>query len=95
MKHKPQDMLDKLKTGEDKVAKVKELKAELREAGYGIRATRRKLAAGEKFYFEITIPEDQFWTSGERASVAHLINYYFPEAHVTSGGSDNVTYAEY
>lgn len=95
MKYRPEDMLDQLKTGENKVAMIEELKDELRDVGYRTRVTRRKLAAGEKIYIQVRCGPDVSFSSGTRAEVAHLIYHYFPEAHITSGGTDNVTYAEY
>jgi len=95
MKYRPQDMLDQLKTGEDKVAMIEELKDELRDVGYRVRVNRRKLAAGEKIYIQVTCGPDVIFTSGTRAEVAHLIYHYFPDARITSGGTDNVTYTEY
>lgn len=95
MKYKPEDMLDQLKTGEDKLAKIKEMKAEFADADYKCRAVRRKLASGHKFYFHIEYVGGEFWTQSRRNEISHLVSHYFPEASVTSSGVGNVTYAEY
>jgi len=98
MKANPQDMLDKLKTGEDKLAMIEEMKDELRDVGYRTRVTRRKLATGQKYYITVTCGPNVKFTSGlhgTRAEVAHVVRHHFPEAHTTSAGTDNVTYAEY
>ena len=95
MKHRPKDLHDTLATGVDKVELVNELKQEIRSAGYGIKVKRRKLASGEKLYFTITIPEEEFWTIHTRSSVVTLMQRYFPEASITSANSSEVTYSEY
>lgn len=96
MKYRPKDMLDNLATGEDRVAKVNEIKEELKEAGFTkIRVTRRKLAAGEKVYFQLEWPYDLESASSWRRHAEHIIQHQFPNAHLTSAGTDNATFAEY
>ena len=97
MKHRPQDMLDSLKTGEDRVAKVKAIKDELKRMRFTkVRVTRRKLASGEKLYFQVE------WILGYlgaaktlRLTAEDIIRKHFPKARITSAGSDNATFAEY
>jgi len=53
MKHKPSDLKEILTTGEDRVAKVNEIKELMRgyKNSFKFTVVRRKLASGEKFYF--------------------------------------------
>ena len=96
MKHRPQDMLDKLTTGEDRVAKVNAIKEELKFEGFTkVRVTRRKLAAGEKIYFQVEWPYDLTSAAGYRRRAEALIQQHFPKVHLTSAGTDNATFAEY
>jgi len=94
MKPTPQDMLDTLKTGEDKLAKIEEMREELRDSDYKLTVKRRKLKAGQKYYFDIEYVGGEFWTGNRCAEVAHLIYHYFPEASLTSGGPKRRVYRE-
>ena len=96
MKHLPKDMLDQLKTGEDRVAKVNDIKAVLKKVGFTkVRVNRRKLAAGEKLYFQVEWPYDLQTASRYRRVAEEIIHRHFPKAHLTSAGTDNATFAEY
>lgn len=96
MKYHPKDMLDNLATGEDRVAKVNAIKEELKFEGYTkVRVTRRKLASGEKLYFQVEWPYDLRSADSFRREAEHIIQHQFPNAHLTSAGTDNATFAEY
>ncbi len=96
MKATPADMLHKLKTGEDRVAKVNAVKADLKEAGFTkIRVVRRKLAAGETLYFQLEWQYDLQTASKHRREAEHIIQHQFPRARLTSAGTDNATFSEY
>ena len=104
MKHRPKDLLDKLATGEDKVAKVNELKEFFAKHNKSVkfRVQRRKLAGGEKLYFHIDIIGEQYksnpysmWQAPFHEFVVSIIVREFPKAYMTSGGTYNITIAEY
>jgi hypothetical protein len=101
MKHKATDMKEILTTGEDRVAKVNELKkifADHKDK-MTFRVTRRKLASGVKFYFHLEVVgewrEDETfsWKQGLRGFALPIIQERFPEANLTSGGTLSMTIA--
>ena len=104
MKHRPKDLLETLTTGEDKVAKVNALKADLKgyRASFKFTVVRRKLAGGEKLFFTADALGPQYrdnpesmWGRPLRDFMLNSVRNYFPKATVTSGGTSTITIAEY
>lgn len=97
MKAKPDDLLHKLATGEDRVAKAKTVKAVLEYAGYRCKIIRRKMAKGHKIYFTIESkqPMDNLFTNNHQTIIRRAIREEFPNSVMTSGGGSSMTFAEY
>lgn len=104
MKHKPTDMKEILTTGEDRVAKVNELKEffSRHKDSMKFSVTRRKLASGIKFYFHVQAVGVQYldnpdimWKDPLRDFVMDAIKREFPEAYLTSGGTIYMTFASH
>jgi len=100
MKPRPKDLLDTLTTGEDRVALANECKAALRAFKLKVRVQRRKLATGEKYFFHVegdmSNNEHVHMWGGPFRNIAHgIVKQRFPQARVTSAGTDNCIIAEY
>jgi hypothetical protein len=92
MKHKATDMKEILTTGEDRVAKVNEIKEFFHNRDIKVRVSRRKLASGEKFYFHFEASGSQYdnnpevmWGRPFRDLCINTVKNWFPNASVSSG----------
>lgn len=95
MKHKATDLKEILTTGEDRVAKVNEIKKFFEDRSITVRVVRRKLATGEKFYFHFEASDPQFAGRPFRDLCINTVKNWFPNASVSSGGTSSVTVVEY
>jgi len=102
MKHKATDFKEILTTGEDRVAKVNEIKELMKgyRNSFKFTVVRRKMATGDKFYFTADSYDRRMHPEcmeGRtlRDFVENTIRPYFPNISTTSGGGSSITYSEY
>lgn len=96
MKRTSLDFKDMLITGEDKLEKIKKVKASIKlHPNLNCTVQRRKLATGRKAYFNITFYGELAGVNKHRDWTRKMVEAFFPDAHITSACSSTWTFAEY